>query len=710
MLVRVQHEISQPKARDGSRRTLAMVEPRLNITADCTDPYFRPESFVETGRQDLTFTAANGAVIPYREITGFFPARDTATNPLPAGVTISPTLSQQNYIFRFPLTGFRNRSMQGQHPTTPNTIVSNQLAFTNGALSVNHINAGNANAPGHFRHHAAATKLAESFAQQIYGNTGKIFSYYWGCSGGGQMAQGAAEGQIGVWDGIQVQCPSTRGNPTHSMQWPGHLVLALPEAQRQRIANLRLVGNGVNGTDGFTEAEKALLYEGLNEEQRFVLNEVLSAGFPLNEFVNFTGTQAIARLTPQTGTNDIIRLDPTYESDFWDSGIPGYAGTNPPAYLQAALMDGFATVTGINRDGSGAITSIQLDPSTIPPVPTNSPIGTVGQRFYVYAADGVTRTTDPNASNANAFAGLSGTLDRTTGLLTISGTNSQVLLDAVMVGGKIRVNNRFMLAAYYYPRHTIVPGYFQYDQYRAADGTPLYPQRPFNVADVATVRQTAGNLESGNITTKVMIFHNLSDNQAFPLWSAGYLNVIRQALGAERANANVRLYFQERGGHSAGGVVAGIFNQSLIDMIAWVEQGIAPPPSSRFTIELGQIVLAPQAAGRLGLQPVINLSANGNVDRATVGVNQPVNLAAKLQMPPTTGKITQFSWAVNGATEAATVLPTPQPLVNVTRTFTFATPGNYIIRLNVNGQRNGIAAPADQTLAQNFKEIRVVVQ
>jgi hypothetical protein len=37
-------------------------------------------------------------------------------------------------------------------------------------------------------------------------------------------------------------------------------------------------------------------------------------------------------------------------------------------------------------------------------------------------------------------------------------------------------------------------------------------------------------------------------------------------------------------------------------------------------------------------------------------------------------------------------------------------PGIYVVRLTVNGQRDGLLNPADQTLLENFKEIRVVVQ
>ena len=688
---------------------LARIEPQLLVDGTCDDPYFNASRFVVTDTQQLTFQVPGGPLIPYTQVTGNFPARNTTTDPLPPGVVGGPTTIQQNYVFRFPAKEFwRNRSMQVQHPITSNTIVDNRLAFTNGAFSVNHINASVTNTSGHWRHHAAATKWARAYANQLYGNTARIYSYYWGCSGGGEMAIAAAEGATGVWDGIQVECPPTRGNPAHSFQWQAHYALAVPLAKRQQIATIRQVGNGVNATDGLTDAEKTLLYAGLNAEETFVLNELLSAGHPLNELV------ANLSLTPVTGTSDIFKLDPTYESDFWDSGNPGYAGTNPPAYLAAAKMDGFATITGITRDGSNAITSIQLDPATIPPVPAAaaSPIMTTGQRFYVYAADGVTRTTDPNSPNADSFGALSGSLNRTTGVLTISGTNSQILLNAVTVGGKIRVNNRFLLSAYYYPRHTIVPGYFNYDQYRNADGSPKYPQRPFSVADVGTVGTVAGVLESGNIKTKVMLFQNLSDANAYPSWAAGYANVIQKALGVAQANQMLRLYYQERGGHTNGGIVSGIFNQSLLDLMAWAEQGIAPKPSSRFTFQLPltQVILQPEAAGRLGLQPVINLTANGGVDVAVVGVNQPVNFVAKLQMPPTTGTITQFSWDFGSGTEAATVLASPQPLVNVTRTVTYATPGTRVVRLNVEGQRDGLAASANQTNLQNFKEVRVTVQ
>jgi hypothetical protein len=190
----------------------------------------------------------------------------------------------------------------------------------------------------------------------------------------------------------------------------------------------------------------------------------------------------------------------------------------------------------------------------------------------------------------------------------------------------------------------------------------------------------------------------------------GYAEQIVKALGGKgQADKMMRLYVHDNGSHAVGGGQPTIFNQALIDMMAWAEQGIAPKPSSRYTISNGQVSLAPDAGERKGLQPVINLTANGGA-RAVVGVNQPVSLVATVQMPPNTGKITQFNWNFDGVNEAATILAKPNQAADVTRTVTFATPGTHVVTLNVDGQRDGIVAPLNLTLLPNFKIVRVVVQ
>jgi hypothetical protein len=67
----------------------------------------------------------------------------------------------------------------------------------------------------------------------------------------------------------------------------------------------------------------------------------------------------------------------------------------------------------------------------------------------------------------------------------------------------------------------------------------------------------------------------------------------------------------------------------------------------------------------------------------------------------------KYSWTIDGAADPDTVLARPQPQLNVNRTFTFDRPGEYLIRLTVSGQRDGLLDPPDQTLVQNFKQVRL---
>jgi hypothetical protein len=237
-----------------------------------------------------------GPLIPYTEVTGHFPATRTL-DTLPAGVRQSPTVFQQKYVFRFPAKHFwRNRSMEQQHPTGGG-VVDNRMAFTNGAFSVNWMSARQENLVASHRHEAAATKVAKTYANKLYGNTAKIYSYFWGCSGGGIVSMAAAENTTDVWDGVQSQCMGPAGTATyHSFFY----TFAIPEAKREAIAAAAAPG----GTGD--------IYAGLNDEEKAVLDEFISAGYPLavigNHFKN---------LMPLVDPIDIRIFDQTYEDDFW---------------------------------------------------------------------------------------------------------------------------------------------------------------------------------------------------------------------------------------------------------------------------------------------------------------------------------------------------------------------------------------------------------
>ena len=681
------------------------VEPQLLIDGTCTDPDYNESTFVITNTEQLTFQVPGGPLIPYTQVTGHFPATKTV-DTLPPDVRQSPTTFQQNYVLRFPAKEFwRHRSFEQEHPSGGG-VVDDRMAFTDGAYSVNWMSASQPNAVASHRHEAAATQVARAYANKLYGNTAKIYAYLWGCSGGGTVAMAAAENVTGIWDGVEVQCTGTKVDAMyHSFYWQAHYTMAVPKEKADAVAAAAAPG----GTGD--------IYAGLNAEEKSVLDEFISAGYPLPVIGNH-----FKSLTPLVDPVDVRLFDPTYEDDFWSK--PGYAGANPPNYLKAAKVDGYATITAITRDAQNVPTAVQFDPATFPK------LGTTGDNYleyYVYAADGTTRLIDPTRAvgaptdNKPRYS-LMGKLDTATGVLTLTGTtkdvfggvspitNSPVLLNALKVGGKVRVNNRFILAMYYYPRYSILPSIHSHDQYRNPDGSPKYPQRPnLDFLYHSSYRTMGGRVETGDIKTKTILVSGMGDNLSWPVFNASYAEEVQKTLGPAKANAMFRFYLHDNGRHTTGGGQPGIFRQSIVDLIAWVEKGVVPPPSTRYTIKNGQVILEPKATDRHGLQPVMSLTVNGG-SRAMVTVNQPVNLVAKLEMPPATGKIMQYNWTIADTAEAMTTVAKPQPLVNVNRTLIFDKPGTYMVRLTVNGQRDGLVDPADQTLLENFKEICVVVQ
>jgi hypothetical protein len=683
----------------------AGVEPQLLVDATCTDPAYNDATFVVDKTEQLTFQVPDGPLIPYTQITGHFPATHTATT-LPPGVLQSPTLFRQEYEFRFPAKEYwRNRSFQSQHPSGGGRV-DNRMAFTNGAYSIRWASASAPNAVNTIRHQAASAKVGATLANKLYGNTAKIYNYIWGCSGGGIVGIGHAENVTGVWAGVQPQCLGLTGVSTyHSFYWQALYTMAIPQAKRDAIAEAAAPG----GTGD--------IYAGLNDEEKAVLDEFLSAGYPLpiigKHFKN---------LTPLVDPIDIRLFDPTYEDDFWTK--PGYAGANPPNYLKAAHVDGWATITGITRDASGKPTAIQFDPATMPR------LGSTGDNYmeyYVYAADGKTRVIDPKRgvgtpTDQRVRYTLAGQLDPAKATLELTGLkfqtyggpntaipNNPILLGALREGGKIRINNNFILAAYYYPRYTNIPGVRSYDQYRNADGSAKHPQRKsLDGLAWAQYRTIGARLETGDIKTKTMIMEGRSDNLSWPIMNSSYAEMVQRRLGAAKSEQMMRFYMHDNGSHALGGGEPGVFQQSVQDLMAWAEKGVAPPPSTRYTVRNGQVIPPDDAAQRGGLQPVMIYTVNGGA-RAVVAVGEPVNLVAKLEMPPRTGQIVQYKWTVDGKDDAPTVV-TPQTLVDVERKLSFDKPGSYLVKLTVNGQRDGLLDPPNQTLMQNWKEVRVIVQ
>lgn len=684
------------------------IEPPLRVDGTCEDPDYNANTFVidsvTTGMQSVSATTE----IPYTQVNGHFPATHTLAQ-LP-GVIGSPTLVQHGVVWRFPMAGFwQNRFFQATYPLAGDSsaVVDPVFAFTHGAYTVQVI-------PGNpltgYRVNAAAAKLAKAYANTLYGNSKRIYGYTWGASGGSIQLFGELEGTTGVWDGGIPYSTAPGPEVIHNFGWEGLYALAVPAAQQAAVAAAVKAGTDI--------------YAGLNAEQQGVLNELLNGGYALRTLETSGFFVGLATIT----ANNIPDTDPTYENDFWT--VPGYEGANPPDYLAAAKVDGFATITGITRNASNVPTSITFDPATVPALGS---IGSTGLQYYVYAADGVTRTIGtPTLSSSTGTLltprSLTGTLSGNT--LTLTGTNDPTMLGALAVGGEIRINNRFLLAMCFYQRHSIQNGNPAYNQYLSANGTPIYPQRSSPAWQENFIATSGGILQSGHIKFQAMIVQNLMDNLATPLGASFYDTQVNEALGGHQADEMFRIYYNDSANHSSTGTITGssasylvgfggLLNQAILDLANWVELGTNPKMSSNYSVAaLDQISLPEQAVDRRGLQPVVTLSVNGadnvlinEVDHASVAANTPVTLTGEIQVPPSTGQVLQFDWYLGGTPVTygtPTVLTTPQALVKVAKQISFPTPGTYELTLRTASQRNGV--PDTETETWNLRRLLINVQ
>ena len=90
----------------------------------------------------------------------------------------------------------------------------------------------------------------------------------------------------------------------------------------------------------------------------------------------------------------------------------------------------------------------------------------------------------------------------------------------------------------------------------------------------------------------------------------------------------------------------GSVEHAIRALIAWIEDGIAPAPDSRFDYADGRYTL-PATAPSARDPPVVTASANGVV-AATVAVGEPVRLTVNAEVPPGVGTIIVAEWDFDG--------------------------------------------------------------
>ncbi|MEO6092837.1 MAG: PKD domain-containing protein [Novosphingobium sp.] len=557
-----------------------------------------------------------------------------------------------------------------------------------------------------YRANAASAAYSRIVAQRVYDTDKRPYGYAYGGSGGAFRTIGQFENTTGVWDGA---VPFVMGSN-----------MAIPNMFTVRIRAMRILGDKLDQVvDAASPGGSGDIYAGLTPLQADALREVTRMGFEPQSWFGWRtmGIHGFAALY-----QGVVAADPTYFTGFWTT--PGYLGHDHPEQFVGARLQYPSTIAQVLTAADAARTRINLDASS------EQGRGEVDTAFKIpEGADGARvaafklASTPPSVPflggdlivKSGAAAGKRLPVARILGDIAVLGIADASVAAQLKPGDEVQLDNSNFLAAETYHRHQVPDAsYTTWDQFRKADGTPLYPQRPFLIGP-GFVKATGGSIQTGKWTGKMIVVESLWDREALPWQADWYRGQVRQHLGAA-ADQHYRLYYTDHALH--GGVedpsrivsYIPVLQQALRDLSAWVEKGTPPPASTQYRIIDGQVVVPATAAQRKGIQPVVTLKANGGA-RAVVRAGQPVALTGTIAVPPGAGTVVAAEWDFDGKgkfPESSSVAPGARS-ISVATTHSFDRPGTYFPALRGFSQRQGDASTPYARIP-NLGRVRVVVQ
>ena len=530
-----------------------------------------------------------------------------------------------------------------------------------------------------YRANAAAAEYSRTIAGQVYGEH-RPHGYLYGGSGGGFRTMGAAENTVGVWDGY---VPYVIGSP-----------LSIPNVFTVRMHAMRILRDKFGIIDdAYAPGGSGDPYPLLNEEEQAALTEATKMGFPPRSWFGWRtmGAHAFSVLYGSLGL-----FDPDYFSTFWTTD--GYLGADPTASVHRDRLRWDVDIADVIRGTDEGV--------------SHGPRGGVDQAFREagdtsgqITALRLTATAPIDAQLADLIVtsgtakGARLTLRSVVGdLAVIDIPGSGRALEGMQPGDTVTIDNSNVLAAQTYHRHQVPElEYTAWDQFRAPDGTPIYPQRPMLVGPLFA-QAAAGTVQTGAFDGKMIVVSCLLDREAFAWQADWYAAKVKAHTGAA-FDDRFRLWYVDYGLHGDGGTgeehptrsvpYIGALHTALRQLTAWVERDEAPAPGTSYEVIDGQVRVPPTARERHGIQPIATLTANG-ADAVDTITGAAVSLVLRAEMPNRAGSIVAVEWDLNGdgAFDAMdTVEATTE--IELTRQVRFTAPGTYFVAAHVIAQDAG---------------------
>jgi len=556
-----------------------------------------------------------------------------------------------------------------------------------------------------YRANAASAQYSRVIAAEMYGDH-RPRGYAYGGSGGGYRTIGGAENTSGVWDGV---VPYVIGSP-----------MAIPNMFTVRMHAQRVLRTRFEQiVDAVEPGGSGDMFEGLDEEERDALLEVTRMGFPPRSWF---GHRTMGMHAFPVLYQGMVMADPSYFEEFWTQ--PGYLGYEPPPSLRRDRVQLDCEIVAMITEDEGDSLGVRVGSQ---PGQARGGVDTAWRSpdkpLPVPVAVRLSRAPAVEVLGAELFVTSGKAVGVRLGLLSVRGDIAVLgAVDPQSVvqlrpGDTVKVDNSGYLAAQTYHRHQVPESddYPVWDQFRNPDGSPIYPQRPLILGPLFAAA-AAGSVQTGRFEGKMIVVESLLDREALPWQADWYRSRVQEHFGSA-TDHHFRLWFTDNALHGDDEIqespthtisYLGALHQALRDVSRWVEEGVAPPPSTSYAVVDGQVVVPMDAALRQGIQPVVTLTVDGGT-RADVAPGHEVALCATAQVPDGTGAIVAVEWDFDGGgffPVGEEMQPAEKVVVECRHAFD--EPGIYFPVVRVTSHRDGDAT-SRYARVQNLSRVRVVV-
>ncbi|MDZ4761732.1 MAG: tannase/feruloyl esterase family alpha/beta hydrolase [Alphaproteobacteria bacterium] len=570
---------------------------------------------------------------------------------------------------------------------------SHQIAFDQGAYYVEsnqgHVGNDMSGLAGdmtilEWRASAQTARFARSLAQAMYG-AAPHHGYIMGGSGGGMCSIDCIENAPDIWNGAVPFMINRAG----LMPFNWSLTAWASVILEQKLPALSQAAR--TGADPFSVVTTA--------DERSALDALYRSGFP-RRAEDQLGPNPLWILGMQTA----IAADARYFLDFWTE--PGYEGKDATPEVKALTLD-FQTEVQAVLTGDEVAASFQADPDSEITGAMRSGFGGKGPAAIRIKGD-VPATRLLGSSLQFETGAAAGQRIMCTG--SIAGALA-ANLDArgfadVRPGDRLRVTNRNLLAYMFFHRHAVDQRHIGMQQFFDG-GKPRHVQRKIDFNAFRTPK--------AKFRGKMILLQHLLDRDAFPTSVDLYARGVRENLGAA-ADDSFRLWWTDNAQH---GVPADartryidyrdICSQAFADVIVWVENGKEPPASTQYAFdETSQVVMPARASDRLGVQPTIAFTVNGQ-SSAKLELGATAKLRASVQAPPGAGRIVLIAYDFDGSGNFATphaIAGAPAVSYVAETVHVFDKPGEHVITIKVASERTG---NSKGYLVQNIARVTVTV-